>query len=145
MVVAVHVSNELGEFPVRIRKAFMALNAEGHVVRASDVASDSISLFTCHHCDCPMRFHRASGGVQAWFEHDTPVLTQTQLQKCAYFDGLSLTEHKQLELQSRVQKLQPVEVVRHWHCIECDHDYSGKKCCPKCGHGIYSREAQDIA
>lgn len=130
---------------MRIRKAFMALNAEGHVVRASDVASDSKSLFTCHHCDCPMRFHRASGGVQAWFEHDTPVLTQTQLQKCAYFDGLSITEQKQLELQRRLQKLRPVEVVRHWHCIECDHDYSGKKCCPKCGHGIYSVEAQDVA
>lgn len=128
---------------MRIRKALMALNEEGHVVSASDVASDSISLFTCHHCDCPMRFHRAAGGVQAWFEHDTPVLTQKQLQKCAYFDGLSITEQKQLALQHRLQKLQPVEVVRHWHCIQCDEDYSGKKHCPKCGEGIYSMEAKN--
>ncbi|WP_237932069.1 zinc-ribbon domain-containing protein [Buttiauxella sp. S19-1] len=125
---------------MRIRKAFMALNTDGHIVRAADVTPGSTALLTCHHCDCPMRFHRTAGGQQAWFEHDTPVLTQAQLQKCAYFDDLSLTERRQLALQRQLQKLRPVEVVRHWHCIECDHDYSGRKYCPKCYLSIYSRE-----
>ncbi|WP_336220695.1 putative zinc ribbon protein [Citrobacter amalonaticus] len=127
---------------MRIRKAFMALNAEGHVVRVADVVAGSVAPFTCHHCDCPMRFHRTVGGQQAWFEHDTPVLTQAQLQKCAYFDDLSLAERRLLALQRQLQKMQPVEVVRHWHWIECSHDYSGAKLCPKCHLSIYSREAR---
>ncbi|MBM1020233.1 MULTISPECIES: putative zinc ribbon protein [unclassified Enterobacter] len=130
---------------MRIRKAYMALNAEGHVIRAANVVADSVASYTCHHCDCPMRFHRATGGQQAWFEHDTPVLTQAQLQKCAYFDDLSLAERRQLALQRQLQKVQPVVVVRHWHCIECSLDYSGRKCCPVCGLGIYSKEVQAVA
>lgn len=127
---------------MRIRKALMALNEEGHIVSAAVVDPSVTEQYRCYHCDCPLRFHRAAGGQQAWFEHDTPVLTQKQLQKCAYFDGLSITEQKQLALQRRLQKLQPIEVVRHWHCIQCDEDYSGKKHCPKCGEGIYSMEAK---
>lgn len=127
---------------MRIRKALMALNEEGHIVSAAAVDPSVTEQYRCYHCDCPLRFHRAADGQQAWFEHDTPVLTQKQLQKCAYFDGLSITEQKQLALQRRLQKLQPIEVVRHWHCIQCDEDYSGKKRCPKCGEGIYSMEAK---
>ena len=41
---------------------------------------------------------------------------------------------------SDVQKLRPVVVIRHWHCIECDHDYSGRKYYPECHLSIYSRE-----
>lgn len=129
---------------MRIRKAFMALNAEGHIVRAVDVVSDSMASFTCHHCDCPLRFHRAAGGVRDWFEHDVQAITEAQLKQCAYFDGITLVERKMLELQRQLHNMQPVEVIRRWHCIDCNLCYSGIKQCPMCGSGIFSVEAQGV-
>lgn len=126
---------------MRIRESFIALNTDGHIVHAADVASLAAGPFTCHHCGCALVFHPACGGVPTWFEHDTRALTNAQLIKCAYFDGLSQADLRHLALQRQLQQMHPVKVVLRWYCIECGLCYSGAKCCPQCEQGIYSVEA----
>ncbi|MDN8559126.1 putative zinc ribbon protein [Citrobacter werkmanii] len=126
---------------MRIRESYIALNADGHIVHAANVAFSSAGALTCHHCGCPLQFHPTGGGIPAWFEHDARALTNTQLIKCAYFDSLSQADLRHLALQRQLQQMQPVKVVHQWHCIQCGHRYSGPKSCPQCGQGIYSVEA----
>ena len=126
---------------MRIRESFIALNAEGHIVHAADVAPLAAGPFTCHHCGCPLVFHPACGGVPAWFEHDSGALTDAQLIECAYFDGLSQADLRHLALQRQLQQMQPVKVIHQWHCIKCGHRYTGPKYCSQCEQGIYSVEA----
>lgn len=125
---------------MHIRKAFMALNPQGHIVRADNADPDT--HYRCHHCDCPLLFQNRDPRCKPWFEHDVQVLTEAQLKQCAYFDDLTLAERKLLELQRQLRNMQPVAVVRRWHCIDCGLCYSGGKRCPKCGLGIYSVEAK---
>ncbi len=126
---------------MRIRESFIALNTEGHIVHAADVAPLAAGAFTCHHCGCLLVFHPTCGGVPAWFEHDTRELTDAQLIKCAYFNGLSQAELRHFALQRQLQQMQPVKVVHQWHCVKCRLCYSGAKRCPQCAEGIFSVEA----
>ena len=124
---------------MRIRKAFMALNPQDHIVRAENAAPEV--HYRCHHCDCPLLLRTEERCAKPWFEHDAQVFTEDQLRKCAYFDDLSLVERKMLELQQQLRNMQPVAVVSRWHCIDCNICYSGPKRCPKCDSGLYSVEA----
>lgn len=125
---------------MRIRKAFMALNPQGHIIRADN--ADSKVHYRCHHCECPLFFHASDPLCKPWFEHDARVITEAQLKKCAYHDDIPLEERKILELRRQLRNVQPVVVVQRWHCIDCGLCYLGVKRCPKCGSGIYSVEAQ---
>ncbi|MHA6632346.1 putative zinc ribbon protein [Citrobacter farmeri] len=127
---------------MRIRKAFMALNAGGHIIRAVDVNPVLDECYTCHHCHCPLVYHPTGGGEAAWFEHDLSALSEVQLKQCAYYKGDSLIEQRQRTLQHQLQQSQPLAAVYRWHCLICDFEYVGAKPCPICRKGIYSREVR---
>ncbi|EKS5669034.1 hypothetical protein QB984_004246 [Salmonella enterica] len=65
---------------MRIRKAFMALNPQGHIVRAENAIPEV--HYRCHHCDCPLLLHTEDRRGKPWFEHDAQAFTEDQLRKC---------------------------------------------------------------
>ncbi|WP_336220528.1 putative zinc ribbon protein [Citrobacter amalonaticus] len=130
---------------MRIRKAFMALNKAGHIVRSQDASQSLNDSWSCIHCNCSLLLRAEDPRCKPWFEHDERMLDESQLRKCAFFDDLTLEERKILELRKHLRKASPVVVTCKWRCVQCEHIYSGEKCCPKCGLGIYSVEVPVVA
>jgi hypothetical protein len=124
---------------MRILKCYLALDAVGHYVTASEAVS-GCKVWSCVSCDCALILHAGSAQEPAWFEHDQRTVARKQLMDCVYLDPGVKADEKRRSLQTMLETMSVTSPVRFWHCIWCDGHFEGDKLCTQCGTGIYSTE-----
>ncbi|EFH5191342.1 putative zinc ribbon protein [Escherichia coli] len=125
---------------MQIPKCYIAQRKTGEIVAVSQLNSGNDNWF-CHHCQCPLIFHPPTRTSPPWFEHDICRGEPEALLQCPYL-ALASGKPSALEtLRHLLTQLPPVMTTTQWYCTMCGLSYDGRKQCPQCRTGIYSREA----
>lgn len=120
-------------------KCYIAQRKTGEIVAISqlNLIDDE---WLCHHCRCPLIFHPPTRTLPPWFEHDILQGQPEALLQCPYLALVNGKPSAVAKLQRLVAQLPPVITTTRWQCTMCGLTYGGRKKCPQCGTGIYSRE-----
>ncbi|EFC7248369.1 hypothetical protein LXQ17_003199 [Escherichia coli] len=125
---------------MQIPKCYIAQRKTGEIVAVSQLNSGNDNWF-CHHCQCPLIFHPPTRTSPPWFEHDICRGEPEALLQCPYLTPASGKPSALETLRHLLTQLPPVMTTTQWYCTMCGLSYDGRKQCPQCRTGIYSREA----
>ncbi|MEG2552415.1 MAG: putative zinc ribbon protein [Hafnia sp.] len=121
-------------------KCYIAQRGTGEIVPARQVNIAESEDWRCHHCQCPLIFHLPTRTSPLWFEHDILQGVPEVLLQCPYLATVNSKPSAVAKLQRLLAQLPPVITTTRWQCTMCGLTYGGRKKCPQCGTGIYSRE-----
>ncbi|EPF3894159.1 putative zinc ribbon protein [Escherichia coli] len=124
---------------MQIPKCYIAQRKTGEIVAISQLNSID-DEWLCHHCRCPLIFHPPTRTSPPWFEHDILQGQPEALLQCPYLALVNGKLSAVSKLQRLLAQLPPVNTTTRWQCNMCGLTYRGRKKCPQCGTGIYSRE-----
>ncbi|TKU64232.1 hypothetical protein FDW98_07150 [Citrobacter sp. wls711] len=125
---------------MRMLKCYIAQRGTGEIVHARQVNIAENEDWRCHHCQCPLIFQLPTRTSPPWFEHDILQGVPEALLQCPYLATVNSKPSAVAKLQRLLAQLPPVITTTRWQCTMCGLTYGGRKKCPQCGTGIYSRE-----
>ncbi|MFB0713511.1 putative zinc ribbon protein [Buttiauxella noackiae] len=124
---------------MQIPKCYIALRKTGEIVAISQLNSID-DEWLCHHCQYALIFHPSTRTSPPWFEHDILKGQPEALLRCPYLAPVNGKPSAVAKLQRLLTQLPPVMTTTLWYCTLCGLICGGRKQCPHCRTGIYSRE-----